>query len=180
MISIVYDVGKYRRILSEMVERNDVVIEVGPHIGKSTFSYLGRVKLAVLVDKGKQSEDVFKPMEDEFSQLRFVCGDSRCFSTVQEVLKITRECDVLAIDMGGGRFPDTVFKVWATWSGIFKPKRSLIRNRGLAEFVQRAKVLDDSVKKDFREDGWLSTWGRSVPYKLKKQLEEFRFWVDLD
>ena len=50
----------------------------------------------------------------------------------------------------------------------------------MAEFLQRAKVADDSVVMDFPDDGWLSAWGRATPYKLKKQLDEFRYWVDIN
>ncbi|MBN2014024.1 MAG: SAM-dependent methyltransferase [Candidatus Altiarchaeota archaeon] len=179
MISIVYEVKAYRRLLAGIVREGDVVVELGPHTGKSTLSYIDKAKLAVVVDKGKQSEDFFKPLEERFPQLRFIRGDARIFPTVRRVMGFTRECDVLAVDLGGGRYPDTVFKVWAIWSGVFKPKNSVIRNRGLAEFLQRAEIADDSLRNSFKDDGWLSEWGRAMPYKLKKQLEEFKFWVDL-
>jgi hypothetical protein len=40
-------------------------------------------------------------------------------------------------------------------------------------------VDDESIKKEFPDDGWLSEWGRTVPYKLKSQMDEFEFWVDI-
>jgi hypothetical protein len=178
MISVVYDVRKYRKLLDRSITEGDTVIELGPHIGKSTLTYVERTGLTVLVDKSLQSEKAFKEIRERFPNLRFFRGDARSFGTVEKVLELTMECDLMAVDLGGGRFPDTVFKVWATWSGIFKPRNSIIRNRGLAEFIQRAEVQDESVKKNFEDDGWLSHWGRKVPYKLKKQLVEFRFWVD--
>jgi len=179
MISLVYKVERYRKLLSKEIKKGDIVIELGPHLGKSTLSYIDRTKLTVTVDKSSQSEKVFEEIKGSHPNLRFVKGDVRSFETVERVLELTRKCDFMAIDLGGGRFPDTVFKVWATWSGIFEPENSIIRNRGIAEFVQRAKVLDDSIKRSFEDDGWLSEWGRAMPYKLKKQLEEFKFWVDL-
>jgi hypothetical protein len=180
MISIVYDVKKYRELLGRIVKDGDVVIEIGPHVGKSTLSYVERAKKAVAVDLGEQSAAAFRRMEKEFPQLKFVLGDARSFGTMKEVMKLTSCCDVLAVDLGGGRFPDTVFKVWAAWSGVFKPDDSVIRNRGLAEFLQRAKIGDDSLKRDFSDDGWLSVWGRATPSKLKDQLKEFSFWVKVD
>ncbi|HIE33567.1 MAG TPA: SAM-dependent methyltransferase [Candidatus Altiarchaeales archaeon] len=177
MISIVYDVNRYRKILEEWIKRNDIVIELGPHTGKSTVHYLEKTKLTVVVDKSEQSKDYFKNLKSE--NLKFVKGDVRSFDTIKRVLQITKNCNFLAVDMGGGRYPDTVFKVWAVWSGIFKPKNSIIRNRGLAEFLQKAKIEDKSIKKKFEDSGWLSEWGRAAPYKLKKQLEEFEFWVDV-
>ena len=181
MISIVYDVHKYRKLLCDRISEGDTVIELGPHIGKSTRTYLEKTKLTVAVDKSEQSHDKFRKIKAEYkhTDLRFVLGDVRSFDTVKAVMKITRNCDLLAVDMGGGRFPDTVFKVWAVWSGIFKPGNSIIRNRGLAEFIQKANIGDNSIKREFSDNGWLSEWGRSIPYKLKKQLDEFEFWVDV-
>lgn len=179
MIAIAYNVERYRRLLDEKIKKGDVVIELGPHLGKGTLYYVGRTELTVVVDKSLQSEEAFRGIRDDHKNLRFVRGDVRSFSTVEEVIEITEGCDILAVDMGGGRYPDTVFKVWATWSGIFEPRNSIIRNRGLAEFIQRAVIQDDSIRREFRDNGWLSEWGRAMPYKLKKQLEEFRFWVDL-
>ena len=179
MISIVYDIFKYRKALNEIIKDNDRVIEIGPHLGSGTQGYLERTELTIAVDKSKQAEMAFKHLEKRFKNLKYINGDVRSFDTIKEVLKLTDCCDTLAIDMGGGRYPDTVFKVWSVWSGIFKPKNSVIRNRGLAEFVQRAKIKDDSIKKDFPDSGWMSTWGRAIPYSLKKQLDEFKFWVDI-
>jgi hypothetical protein len=179
MISIVYRVGEYRNLLNRWVRKGDVVIELGPHIGKGTIPYLERTKMTVAVDKSLQSERFFEGIGGRYPHLRFVRGDARSFNTVERVLEVTDRCDLIAVDLGGGRFPDTVFKVWATWSGIFEPRNSIIRNRGLAEFVQRAEILDDSIRRKFEDDGWLSEWGRAMPYKLRKQLDEFNFWVDL-
>ena len=180
MISITYDVNRYREILNNTIKEQDTVIEIGPHMGGYMKNYIPRTKETVAVDKAIQSERSIKKLENEFKNLKFVRGDVRCFETVKKVLELTKKCDVLCVDMGGGRYPDTVFKVWSVWSGVFKPRDSLIRNRGLGEFVQRAKVDDNSIIQKFDDYGWMKTWGRSVPYDLKKQMDEFKFWVDLE
>ncbi|MEA1924420.1 MAG: SAM-dependent methyltransferase [Candidatus Altiarchaeota archaeon] len=179
MIRIAYKKERYRRLLADMVDEGDTVIEVGPHLGKSTRGYVNRAEKVFAVDKSPQAKEAMNELQRECPNLVFVEGDVRSFETVEALMKETGECDLLAVDMGGGRYPDTVFKVWATLSGVFEPKKSLIRNRGLAEFVQRAEVADKSVIKDFHVNGWLSEYGRGIPYKLKKQLDEFRFWVDI-
>ncbi len=176
---MVYDVGVYRNILDEAVADGDIVLEIGPHVGKGVKRYLKKTKLTVAVDKSDQAAKAISLLMERGGNLRFVLGDVRDFETIKEVLKLTKRCDIFAVDMGGGRYPDTVFKVWATWSGIFQPRHSIIRNRGLAEFLQRAGVRDISVIKKFEDNGWLSEWGRATPYTLKKQLKEFRFWVDI-
>ncbi|VVB51839.1 Uncharacterised protein [uncultured archaeon] len=179
MISVCYEVGRYRSVLAQAVRVGDVVVEIGPHLGQSTVPYLSKAKVAVAVEKGVQGEEAFKKLVEVHSNLFFVRGDARSFETVKEVFSRVKRCDVLAVDMGGGRYPDTVFKVWALWSGVFKPRDSVIRNRGVAEFVRRAKVVDDSLPAEFADGGWLSSYGRSTPAALKKQMEEFSFWVNV-
>jgi len=179
MISVVYKVGDYRKLLANTVREGDVVVEIGPHRGESTKSYVDRAKLAVAVDKAEQARSYFHSLSKKHSNLVFIQEDVRGFDGVKAVLSNTKSCDVLAVDLGGGRHADTVFKVWATWSGVFKPRDSIIRCRALGEFLKRAKVSDDYLKKDFPDSGWLSTWGRATPYQLRKQLEEFKYWIDL-
>ena len=178
MIAVVYKSLLYRELLEKTVKQGDVVIEIGPHVGSATKLYCARAGLTIAIDKGAQSEAAFQKMQEKNPSLFFIRDDARSFDAVKRVLEKTQRCDVLAVDMGGGRFADTVFKVWAVWSGVFRPHHSIIRNRSIAEFVQKAKVEDPSVITDFPDDGWLSTWGRSVPSRLKDQLGEFSFWVD--
>jgi len=180
MISVVYDVRRYRRLLSDTVRAGDVVVELGPHTGASTLAYVDGAELAVCVDKAEQSRRKILPLLDAHPNLRFVQADVRGFDGIRGVFEHTKRCDVFAVDLGGGRHADTVFKVWATWSGVFKPRDSIIRSRTLAEFVKRAEIRDDSLPADFPEAGWLKTYGRATPYKLKKQLEEFKHWIDIN
>jgi hypothetical protein len=179
MISVVYDVGRYRQLLSETVRDGDVVVELGPHRGASTRSYLSRARTVVAVDKAEQARSFFHSLSKKHGNVFFVHGDARGFEAVKKALKHAKSCDVLAVDLGGGRHADTVFKVWATWSGVLKPRDSVIRCRALGEFLQRARVADESIVGRFLDSGWLSTWGRATPYKLRKQLEEFKYWIDI-
>ncbi len=179
MIDIVYDVRRYRQKLADTIREGDNVVELGPHIGKSTEAYYNRVSRAVLVDKGIDCKEALEEFCKIHDKATFICGDVRKFDTMSDAVKKIKRCDVLALDMGGGRFPDTVFKVWATWSAILKPRDSIIRCRGLAEFIFRARVTDDTIKEDFDDAGWLADYGRSTPDKVKEQLEEFSIWVDI-
>jgi len=103
MISITYDAEFYRKTLNETIRENDTVVEIGPHVGEYMKNYVPRTKLTVAVDKAVQSEKSIKVLENDFKNLRFVRGDVRMFETVKLVLEITKNCDVLCIDMGGGR-----------------------------------------------------------------------------
>ncbi|MBD3388790.1 MAG: SAM-dependent methyltransferase [Candidatus Altiarchaeales archaeon] len=180
MIAVTYNVERYRSLLADTVRAGDVVLEIGPHRCKSTEEYVAKAGKAILVDKGHDCSSKLEEYADERENVTFVFGDVRGFDAVKLVLHHISECDVMAVDLGGGRFPDTVFKVWATWSGIFKPRDSIIRCRGLAEFLKRAEIRDESLPGKFRDSGWLEDYGRKTPYNLKKQLDEIGHWVDIN
>ncbi|MBN2518302.1 MAG: SAM-dependent methyltransferase, partial [Candidatus Altiarchaeota archaeon] len=153
MILLTYDVKRYRELLGECAKEKDIVIEIGPHTGASTKVLAEKAKKVIAVDKADQAE---KALEKALDNVTFVKGDVRYFETVRKVQGIVNKCDLLAFDMGGGRYPDTVFKVWGMWSGVFRPRDSIIRNRGIAEFLQRAEIADDSLKRRFKDSGWLA------------------------
>jgi len=180
MITITYDVKKYRSLLAKTVRAGDTVVEIGPHRCLSTDQYIKKAQKAILVDKGKDCVGALENYAEKHGNVTFVCGDARGFDTLTLVRKHAPRCDILAVDLGGGRYPDTVFKVWATWSGVLEPKDSIIRCSGLAEFVRRAKVKDDTLPKKFKDNGWLRDYGRATPSKMKGQLDEFIHWVDIN
>lgn len=175
MISIVYDAKLYHKALASTVKPGDTVIEIGPHIGESTKVIAGIAKKVIAVDKATQAEKAFKA--NKFPNVTFIKGDVRFYETITKVSKLTDSCDVLAMDMGGGRFPDTVFKTWCVWSGIFKPRDSIIRNYGLGEFMARAKVMDPSLDINPPDSGWLSQSSRKNPAELKEGLDELKNWI---
>jgi hypothetical protein len=175
MILLVYDVGIYRKKLAETIRPTDTVIEIGPHVGASTRIIAARAKRVIAVDKAEQAAQAFKKSKP--GNVTFIKGDVRMFGTIDKVLKITDRCDVLAVDMGGGRFPDTLFKVWCNWSGVFKPRDSVLRNNGLAEFVKRVKIEDPSLEIDYSDSGWLSQTGRKTPDQMKEGLKELQKWI---
>ena len=179
MIGLAYDVKEYRRQLEKIVKPGDTVLEIGPHKGLSTKSYAKTAGKTILVDKGTDCLNELEKLQEENQNIHFICSDARGFDAIKLVLQEINQCDVFALDMGGGRYPDTVFKVWATWSGVFKPRDSIIRNRGLIELIKKAQLLDDTPVLN-QDSGWLTDYGRSTPYKLKKQIEEFKYWIDID
>lgn len=179
MIRLAYEVGKYRKALADTVREGDTVLELGPHNGVSTRGYLEKAGKIVLVDKGRDCEDDLEKLAGENDNITFIREDARGFPGILKTLEHVESCHVFAIDLGGGRFPDTVFKVWATWSGVFKPRDTVIRNRGLIEFIEKAEITD-TVDINVPDSGWLLEYGRATPYKLKKQLEEFSRYLDIN
>ena len=90
--------------------------------------------------------------------------DVRDKDVLYDFAKSHTDIDVLCIDLGGGYHPDTVFKVFYLWSSFLKPKVTLIRNRGLADFVNSSK----SIEKISSSEGYLSSCAYDViPDELK-------------
>ncbi len=178
MILLVYDAKLYRKAFADVIKPGDTVIEIGPHVGTSTRVIAKYAKKVIAVDKAEQAEKAFK--DSKIQNVTFIRGDVRFFETIDKVLKLTGSCDVLAVDMGGGRFPDTLFKVWCVWSGVFKPRDSILRNNGLAEFIRRTRIIDPSLESDFPDSGWLSQTGRKTPEQMKEGLKELKNWIVKD
>ena len=73
--------------------------------------------------------------------------------------------------MGGGYHPDTVFKVFYIWSSTFKPTHTIIRNRGLLEFLNSS---DSSGENYISEKGYLESYHDSG---IPPQIKEFDLWM---
>ncbi|MGZ7070343.1 MAG: SAM-dependent methyltransferase, partial [Methanobacterium sp.] len=80
-----------------------------------------------------------------------------------------KRCDVLSVDLGGGYHPDTTFKVFFIWSSTLKPDITIIRNRGLLDFVNSSKK-DEKMESRY---GYLESSARDgIPPRLK----ELKLW----
>ena len=95
MIKLSYDVKKYRRDLLELVEADDIIIELGCHVGGTTKLISPGCKV-IAVDNSPEAIDEMKNIEN----VNFIPGDVRLHEIIAEVYKITQSCDVLAIDLG--------------------------------------------------------------------------------
>ena len=166
MIKLSYDVEKYHENLVELVKDSDVVIELGCHVGGAT-RLISRNAHVIAVDNSPEAYDSIKNIDN----VDFVRGDVRRHEVLGEVFKITQKCDILAIDLGGGHHPDTVFKVYYIWSSTFKPKHTVIRNRGILEFVNSAKTSGEDYS---TSEGYLESYHDSgIPPLVK----EFDLWT---
>ena len=166
MIKLSYDIKNYRKDLLNLVKSGDTVIELGSHIGGST-KLLPEDSNIIAVDN---SPEAIEEME-KLRNVKFISGDVRLHEVLADVFKIVQSCDVLAIDLGGGYHPDTTFKVFYIWSSTFKPSHTVIRNRGLLEFVNSAKTSDEEY---LSYDGFLDSYKDSgIPPLIK----EFDLWT---
>lgn len=171
MIEVVYDIRVYRETLKDIVQRQDVVVELGSHVGNST-----RI-MAQLADKGKifaldnspESSASMQKVEKDHSNVQFRRADVRLHETLEDVAREIGSCDVLSVDLGGGYHPDTTFKVFFIWSSTLKPRDSIIRNRGLLDFINSAQK-NEKMDSQF---GYLESSARDgIPSRLK----ELKLW----
>lgn len=174
MIKISYDIKVYRQELINNIQKADVVVELGCHVGNSTaiiaeLSPNGRV---IALDNSPEAVNPMKLLEEKNSNINFYKADVRLHETLEMVAKQIKElgrCDVLSVDLGGGYHPDTVFKVFFIWSSTLKPRLTIIRNRGLVDFIHSAQAQEE-IKS---QEGWLESSGNDgIPPRLK----EFKLW----
>lgn len=188
VIKLSYDMKTYRQQLDEVIKSDYSIVELGCHVGKSTevLSNLANNGYIIAIDNSPEAISVMKDFEKSHSNVDFISGDVRLHDVLQEATEkliclnekdglLNKSeydcslCDVLSIDLGGGYHPDTVFKVFYIWSSTLKPKVTLIRNKGLIDFVNS---VDFSEKIESNE-GYLESYeNQGVP----PQIKEFGLW----
>jgi 23S rRNA U2552 (ribose-2'-O)-methylase RlmE/FtsJ len=171
MIKISYDIEVYRKQLKEILKKNDVVVELGCHVGNTSEIIANKVKNGRLIslDNSPESIPKMKSLEQKYRNLKFIHGDVRLHDVLENVAKNLTHCDVLSVDLGGGYHPDTTFKVYFIWASVLKPKISLIRNRGLIDFVKSSQTEEEIESKE----GWLESCGNDG---IPPQIKEFELW----
>jgi len=165
MIKLSYNIKNYRKDLLEIVNEGDTVIELGCHLGGTTKLLENCNVFAV--DNSPEAVDVMNGLDNVY----FISGDVCLHDVLAEVFKKVQKCDVLAIDLGGGYHPDTVFKVFYIWSSTFKPKHTVIRNRGLLEFFNTATGSAEDYQSG---EGYLESYHDSG---IPPQIKEFDLWT---
>ena len=175
MIHVAYDIKVYRQVLKDIIREDDVVVELGCHVGNSTriISQLAPEGKIIALDKGTESKEKLEQLNKEVkTPIEFIQSDVRLHETLEEVAKKVNElggCDVLSVDLGGGYHPDTTFKVFFIWSSTLKPRNTIIRNRGLLDFIHSSST-SELIRS---ENGWLESCGDDgIPPRLK----ELKLW----
>lgn len=165
MIKLSYDVKNYRRDLQDLIDDGDTVIELGCHVGQTTRLLIDRCRV-IAVDNSPEAIEAMSKLDVEF-----IKGDVRLHDVIGEVFSKVQKCDVLAVDLGGGYHPDTVFKVFYIWSSTFKPKHTAIRNRGILEFFNSANGSGEDYVSCA---GYLESYHDSG---IPPQIKEFDLWT---
>ncbi|MGI6447519.1 MAG: CmcI family methyltransferase [Methanobrevibacter boviskoreani] len=173
MIKLNYDIKLYRKSLMKILKPTDTVIELGCHVGGSSKIIAEILEDGQLIslDNSPEAINKMEKLQEEYSNIKFISGDVRLHDIIQEVYKITQSADVLSVDLGGGYHPDTVFKVYYIWSSTFKPRDSIIRNKGIIDFVNTAQLEENIVS----EKGYLDSYNdEGIP----PQIKEFNLWTN--
>ena len=165
MIKLSYDIRNYRNDILNLVESGDTVIELGCHVGGTTQLISDRCRVIAVDNSPEAIEEMVK------LDIEFINGDVRLHDVISEVFGKVQKCDVLAIDLGGGYHPDTVFKVFYIWSSTFKPRHTVIRNRGILEFFNSAS---GSTEDYVSSEGYLESYHDSG---IPPQIKEFNLWT---
>ena len=172
MIKLSYKMSKYRQQLKNTIQENDTIIELGCHVGKTSQYILNHQKQTKLIclDNSPEAVKPMQKLEKNNPNLKYLKHDVRLHESLKDVKKIIDKCDILSIDLGGGYHPDTTFKVYYIWSSTFKPRDTLIRNRGLIDFVNSSENNENNIKS---EQGYLETCrNMGIP----PQIKEFNLW----
>ncbi len=170
MIKLSYDIKKYRSQILDLTQNGDIIIELGCHVGNTTAVLLNNFKDSKIFALDNSPESLDKMNELSCNNLEFINADVRLHETLLKVFKKIQKCDILSIDLGGGYHPDTVFKVFYIWSSTFKPKHTIIRNRGILEFFNTSQGSDEDYKSC---EGYLDSYHDSG---IPPQIKEFELW----
>lgn len=171
MIKVVYDIKIYREALKNIIKPEDTVVELGCHVGNSTkiISQMAPKGKIISIDNSPESIEPMNEIMDTYKNVEFFKADVRLHETLEYVIKKIKSCDILSVDLGGGYHPDTTFKVFFIWSSSLKPNQTIIRNRGLLDFIHTAST-EEIIKSEY---GWLESSAKDgVPPRLK----EFTLW----
>ncbi|MCL2687294.1 MAG: class I SAM-dependent methyltransferase [Methanobrevibacter sp.] len=171
MIKISYDINIYRKQLENLLKEEDIVVELGCHIGNTSKLIAKKIKNGKLIALDNSPEAIAKMnnLSQKYNNLEFINGDVRLYDILEEVAKKIETCDILSVDLGGGYHPDTVFKVYFIWASVLKPKITLIRNRGLIDFIKTSQT-EESFESS---EGWLESCGSEG---IPPQIKEFKLW----
>ncbi|RAP52573.1 MAG: SAM-dependent methyltransferase [Methanosphaera sp. rholeuAM270] len=171
MIYLSYDRKKYQEDMINNIKTFDNVVEIGCHIGTSTriISRLNQDGTVYAFDNSPESLEAMQSLEIEYGNIEFIRADVRDEKVLGNLMKRCDDIDVLCIDLGGGYHPDTVFKVFFIWSSVLKPRVSLIRNRGLIDFINSTATSEGIHSRE----GFLESSADSI---LPKNLKELKMW----
>lgn len=172
MILLSYDRRQYQEDMINNIQLLDNVVEIGCHVGVSTriISRLNQDGYVYAFDNSPESSKAMNNLGLDHRNVIFFNQDVRDEKVLYEFVEEYGQIDVLCIDLGGGYHPDTVFKVFFIWSSVLKPRVTLIRNRGLIDFINSSAV-SENIQSD---EGYLESSYMDI---LPSSLKELELWT---
>lgn len=170
MIKISYKRSDYQQDMIDNIKLLDNVVELGCHVGTSTkiISRLAQDGCVYAYDNSPESTHEMNKLKIEYKNILFKKADVRDKQVVYNQADIGDKINVLCVDLGGGYHPDTVFKVFFLWSSILKPRLTLIRNRGLMDFVNTSTTDENIISKH----GYLKSSSDAITPKQYKHEDK--------
>lgn len=171
MIHISYKRSQYQEDMIKNIKITDNVVEIGCHVGVSTriISRLCQDGTVYAFDNSPESIEAMNNLKIQYSNIEYINADVREKYVLNNFLEKGEKVDVLCVDLGGGYHPDTVFKVFFIWSSILQPRVSLIRNKGLIDFISSTNTTEN-IKSD---KGYLESSADNI---RPENLEELKIW----
>ena len=171
MIHISYKRSQYQEDMIKNIKITDNVVEIGCHVGVSTriISRLCQDGTVYAFDNSPESIEAMNNLKIQYPNIEYVNADVREKDVLNNFLEKGEKVDVLCVDLGGGYHPDTVFKVFFIWSSILQPRVSLIRNKGLIDFISSTKT-NENIKS---RKGYLESSAANI---RPENLEELKIW----
>ncbi len=171
MILLSYDRRQYQNDMINHIKLLDNVVEIGCHVGISTkiISRLNQDGIVYAFDNSPESNEAMNNLGLDYRNIKFFNKDVRDEKVLYEFVEKYGQIDVLCIDLGGGYHPDTVFKVFFIWSSVLKPRVTMIRNRGLIDFINSATTFENIQSKN----GYLESSYKDI---LPSSLKELQLW----
>lgn len=171
MIHLSYDRRKYQEDMINNIRTFDNVVEIGCHIGTSTkiISKLNQDGIVYAFDNSPESTEAMNNLGIEYNNIQFFNADVRNEEILYDFAGTCEKIDVLCVDLGGGYHPDTVFKVFFIWSSVLKPRVSIIRNRGLIDFIN-SSTTNENIKSN---EGYLESSAKNI---IPDNLKELKMW----
>ena len=127
MIKVSYDMKVYRKHLDEVVRENDVVVELGAHVGRSSLVILDKLSkdspvknpiqplddsldlsngYLISLDNSPEANEPMEKIAENYENFTFINDDVRLHDCLEKVARMIDKCDVLSIDLGGSLMMD--------------------------------------------------------------------------
>lgn len=129
-------VREYRATIPFLINRKDIVLEIGFAWGTTTNLLYQAAKKVVGIDKGESYYTAIKSYP--WIELHKIDGFD-----IRSVMALGHKFNKIYIDISGCRDIHSVIKMVNMYKAVFKPELIVVKSTQLKKFVQQCKVWND-------------------------------------